>query len=313
MKMKNKIKEVFNVLLALLVFQTTSCQNKNETKMTNTIDRSKDVLLNENQPKTGYYIQINNQNCHYKVLVNDFIGYAYNDVYPAYSVRPTLNYGILKSGEQKLSVIVTPQKGEYLTRNSDMTIRLLRYADMSNKTDFGGSIVIMEWEMPAIKDEDKLPVFRFDTTFKADVPYEMNTINFAENLTKIDKDVLLKEVVEKYKEYHNYIKNDYDKFNVFAKEKIKSGALPAYKTDKKLLEVLENNKKDFEDKEYNSTLQPIENYKMVLYGDGRVAALERLKDSGRIIWCKDPKTGEEILSLPLYIYKDTRDNQWHIW
>ena len=307
------MKKLVNLLLLTLLIQTFSCQKKQTTAMNTTFDREKDYVIFENQPKTGYYLQINNQNCHYKILVNDYFNYGYNDVFSSFLVRPMLNYGIIRSGEQKLSVIVTPQKGEYLTRNSDVTIRLIRYADMSNKTDFGGSTVIMEWEMPAMKVEDKLPIYRFDTTFKADVPYEMNTINYAVDLSKMDKDVLQKEVIEKYKEYHNYIKNDYDKYNQQVKHGILSYVIPSYSSTEDLKEVFDDNKKDFESKEYNSTLQPIENYKMTLYGNGRVVALERAKDGGRIIWCKDPKTGEETLSLPLFIYKDKRDNQWHIW
>ena len=307
------MKKIINLLLLLILTQTVSCQEKNINTMNNTYNREKDYVIFENQPKTCYFIKVNSQKCHYKILLDDFLVYSYNDTYPAYSVRPMLNSKILKSGEQKLSIIVTPQNGERLTRNSDLTIRLLRYSDMSNKADFGGVNTILEWEMPPIDDKNPLPFVKFDTTFKADVPYEMNTINYAIDLTKTNKDVLLKEVVEKYKEYHQYISNDYDKYNQEAKQKILSSVVPNYKTKTELENILAENKKDFENDKYNSTLQPIENYKMVLYGNGRVAALERIKDGGRIIWCKDPKTGEEILSLPLFIYKDNRDKQWHIW
>ena len=78
------------------------------------------------------------------------------------------------------------------------------------------------------------------------------------------------------------------------------------------MEVLLDNKKEFEDPENKKLLQPLESYKMVLYGYGHIATLERLKDNGRVIWFKD-SDGDEVLSLPLFIYKDTRDNQWHIW
>uniref|UniRef100_UPI0039A63ABB hypothetical protein n=1 Tax=Ornithobacterium rhinotracheale TaxID=28251 RepID=UPI0039A63ABB len=307
------MRKLINLLSILALLQFISCKYEKSKDMMKTFNREKDYVVFENKPKTGYYLQINSQNCHYKVLLNDLLVLTYNDQYPAYSVRPGLNTKILKSGQQKLSIIVTPQKGDYLTRNSDITIRLIRYADMSNKDDFGGSTIMMEWEIPAIKDTDKLPVFRFDTIFKADVPYEMNTIDHAVDLSKIDKDVLLEEVVSKYKKYQSYIKNDYDKFNQEVQDKILSSSIPNYKSKKEVMEVLYENKKDFESEKYNSTLQPIENYQMKLYGDGRIASLERLKDGGRIIWCKDPKTGEETLSLPLFIYKDQRDNQWHIW
>ena len=302
------------LLFSLLFFYSlASCQNKKEETMTSTIKREQDYTIDENKPKRGYFLQINSQNCHYKILVNDLLSTAYTDPFPAYSVRNNLNYKINKSGEQKLSIIVTPFQGEKLTRNADVTIRLMRYADMTDKeNEYGGATTLLEWEMPQIDENANLPIFRFDTVFKAEVPYEINTINYATDLTKMDKDVLLKEVVNQFETLHNYIKNDYDKFNSLAKEKIKSSSIPTYQTDQAIMEVLLDNKKEFEDPENKKLLQPLENYKMVLYGYGHIATLERLKDNGRVIWCKD-SDGDEVLSLPLFIYKDTRDNQWHIW
>ena len=66
-------------------------------------------------------------------------------------------------------------------------------------------------------------------------------------------------------------------------------------------EVYEDNKATMEDPKYSNTLQPIKDYRMVLYGNGRIATLERLKDGGRIIWCRDSE-GDEIYSFPLFIY-----------
>ena len=171
----------------------------------------KDIVSFNNKPKSGYFLQINSQNCHYKVLVNDLLSTSYTDPYPAYSIRPMMNYEISKSGEQKLSIIVTPIQGEKLTRNADVTIRLMRYADMSDKeNEFGGATTLLEWEMPQIDENANLPIFRFDTVFKAEVPYEVKTLNYATDLTKMDKDVLLKEVVNQFETLHSYIKNDYD-------------------------------------------------------------------------------------------------------
>ncbi|MGV0922984.1 hypothetical protein [Empedobacter tilapiae] len=306
------MKKLVNLLLMLIVVQTTSCQTKKQETM-QLLDRTQDYIIDTNKPKTGYYLQINNQNCHYKILVNDLLIHTYNDPYPAFSVRIPITPVILKSGEQKLSIVVLPNQGDELTRNTDITISLMRYADMSNQTDFGGSTTIMDWEMPAIQDKENLPMFRFDTIFKAEVPYEMNTINYATDLTKMDKDILLKEVVNQFELMHDYIKNDYDKFNVLAEERIKSSSVPNYKTDEDIRKVYSDNKKGFTEPENKKILQPLENYKMVLYGNGRIATLERLHDSGRIIWGKDTERGNEKFSLPLFIYKDTRDNQWHMW
>lgn len=307
------MKRVINLLFAFLLMQTIACQNKKDKKMNNNFNRESDYVVFNDKPKTGYFLQINNQNCHYKVLVNDFLTNAYTDAFPAFSIRTNLGYGINKSGEQKLSILVYPMNGDKLSRNADITIRLMRYADMTDKAnEFGGATTILEWEMPQVEDRDNLPFYRFDTVFNAEVPYEITTIHYAEDLSKMDKEVLLKEVVDQFTTLYGYIKNDYDKFNDFAKGNINIIKLPSYKSENDLKELLLQNKRDFENPKYKNTLQPLENYNLVLYGNGRIATLERQKDRGRIIWCKDEE-GDEILSLPLFIYKDKRDNQWHIW
>lgn len=308
------MKKIINLLFVFLLIQMVACQNKKQEAMkSSSINLEKDYTMDETKPKTGYFLQINNQNCHYKILVNDFLNTAYTDAFPAYSFRSNLNYEINKSGEQKLSILVYPINGDKLSRNADITIRLMRYADMGDKAnDFGGATTILEWEMPQVEEKGDLPFYRFDTVFNAEVPYEITTIDYAEDLSKMDKEVLLKEVVEQFTTLHGYIKNDYDKFNDFAKENISTVRLATYETEEDLMAVLLDNKENFEKPENKKLLQPLENYRLVLYGNGRIATLERQKDGGRIIWGKDHE-GDEKFSLPLFIYKDKRDNQWHIW
>ncbi|MGG6231146.1 hypothetical protein [Tenacibaculum sp. SDUM215027] len=268
----------------------------------NTIDQTKE--------KAGYFIQINNQNCHYEVKVNDFLAHKYIDPYPAYSVRPMLNGRILKSGKQTLSIRITPLQGEVLSKNADLAIRLLRYPNMLDKeNEFGGSTIIMEWEMPQVKEE--LPYVQFDTIFNAEVPYVINDIDYAIDLSKMDEDKLLKEVTHKFKEMHRMMSEDYDSFNRIHKSLFERSVLSRYYSSEFVEECLLDNKESFQAEREN--IQPIENYVLKLYGNGKIATLERIKDGGYIIWAKDPETCTESLSLPLYIYKDKRDNQWHIW
>ena len=84
----------------LFFFSLASCQNKKTETMSSSINREQDYTIDESKPKTGYFLQINNQNCHYKILVNDLLSTAYTDPFPAYSVRNNLNYKINKSDEQ---------------------------------------------------------------------------------------------------------------------------------------------------------------------------------------------------------------------
>ncbi len=295
------------IYLLLLLLNIGCVQSKQET----TMQQFKRVTtIDETKEKSGYFIQINNQNCRYEIRVNDFLTSKYVDPFPAYSVRQILNHEILKSGKQTLSIRVTPFKGTKLSKNADLSIRLMRYPNMlDKKNEFGGSTTIMEWEMPQIKEE--LPYVQFDTIFNADVPYEIKDFNYAMDLNDIDKEALVEEVVMEFKKMHKMLVNDYGSFNLINKQGYERLRFFMYCTEEYTKKLIQENFQDFE--KDGDKFEPIENYVLQLYGNGKVATLERIKDGGRIIWAKNPKTGNERLSLPLFIYKDIRDKQWRIW
>ena len=180
------IKAIFFLLLI-----TGCAQTKKETPMQNFKSEN---TIDENKEKSGYYLQINNQNCRYDIRVNDFCTSKYADPFPSYSVRTPLNGEILKSGKQTLSIRVTPFQGTKLSENADLSIRLMRYPNMLDKeNEFGGSTTIMEWEMPQIKEE--LPYVQFDTIFNAEVPYDIKDINYAMDLSNMDKEEFIYQLV----------------------------------------------------------------------------------------------------------------------
>ncbi|GGX19219.1 hypothetical protein [Aquimarina muelleri] len=295
--------------IIISLFLTLGCK---ESKTTNTAmqNLSSNSTINQTKEKSGYFLQINNQNCHYEIRVNDLLVTKYIDSYPAYSVRHMLNGWILKRGKQKLSIRVTPLQGDILSKNADITIRLLRYPDMLDKeNDFGGSTMIMEWEMPQI--EEDLPYFQLDTIFNAEVPYEINDLDNAVDLSKIDIETLTEEVVKEFKRMLDLMMDDYDQFNILHSQIFNKLIVSRYHTIDWINDILADNKQAINEEKTN--IQPIENYTLQLYGNGRIATLERIHDGGNIIWAKDPETGNESLSLPLFIYKDKRDNKWYLW
>lgn len=295
-------------VIIISLFLTLGCK---ESKKTNIAMKNLPTIstIDQTKEKSGYFLQINNQNCHYEIRVNDFQVLKYVDIYPVYSVRPGINSEILKSGQQKISIRVRPLKGNVLSKNADITIRLLRYPNMLDKeNDFGGSTTIMEWEMPQITAA--LPYFQFDTVFNATVPYEIKELDNAIDLSQMDKVQLTKEVVKEFKDIHKMLITDIATFNSKQKSAFNRTAIVNYYTQEFIKEVLDDNEQTLSEED---KIEPIENYILRLYGNGRVATLERIHDGGRIIWAKDPDTGNESLSLPLFIYKDNRDNNWHIW
>ncbi len=60
----------------LLLLMTGCAQTKKEKTMQNLTIES---VIDETKQKSGYFIQINNQNCRYEVRVNDFLTSKYVD------------------------------------------------------------------------------------------------------------------------------------------------------------------------------------------------------------------------------------------
>ncbi|MCD9564356.1 hypothetical protein [Tenacibaculum maritimum] len=286
------------------------------------INLMKGSYIDETLPKHGYYLQINNQNCHYEIRVNDLESAIYKKQEPVMSVRVPINLEISKSGTQSLSIRVFPIKGAFLSKMADLSIGLFYYTDMSDEENSYGELVhLLDWELPKIENEET-PMVRLDTVFKATVPYEIKDLDYALDLSNMDKEELLKEAEEKYKEIRYYVLNDYDKLNILQTDRPRG--ITFYLSEKKILQVLENNKKSYQNPAEIKYIQKIENFELALYAYGKILALKRIEDGSNVI-CKAEILEEDhppyykkgdiniYSSLPIYLYKDKRDNQWHIW
>ncbi|SFZ80831.1 conserved protein of unknown function [Tenacibaculum maritimum NCIMB 2154] len=300
--------------------QTSVDTKKREMK---SIDRMKGSYIDERLPKHGYYLQINHQNCHYEIRVNDLESAIYRDPEPVMSIRVPINPEISKSGTQSLSIRVFPIKGAFLSKMADLSIGLFYYTDMSDEENSYGELVhLLDWELPKIENEET-PMVRLDTVFKATVPYEIKNLDHAVDLSKMDKDELLAEVVAEYKAIFKLMERDYHQYYIERdKPSFDRSDMWFYTTEESSRKVSENNATFF--KEDLEEIQPIENYKLNLYAYGKTVSLRRMIDNGDVI-CKAQtltedhppyyKKGEKhyYRSKPVRLYKDKRDNQWHIW
>ncbi|WP_407268436.1 hypothetical protein [Tenacibaculum maritimum] len=300
--------------------QTSVDTKKREMKPINLMKGS---YIDETLPKHGYYLQINNQNCHYEIRVNDLESAIYKKQEPVMSVRVPINLEISKSGTQSLSIRVFPIKGAFLSKMADLSIGLFYYTDMSDEENSYGELVhLLDWELPKIENEET-PMVRLDTVFKATVPYEIKNLDHAVDLSKMDKDELLAEVVAEYKAIFKLMERDYHQYYIERnKPAFDRSDMWFYTTEESSRKVSENNATFF--KEDLEEIQPIENYKLNFYAYGKIVSLRRMIDNGNVI-CKAEileedhppyyKKGEKNYyeGLPVRLYKDKRDNQWHIW
>ncbi|QXP54773.1 hypothetical protein H0I25_11815 [Cellulophaga sp. HaHa_2_95] len=298
------------VVLTMGIFTFLGCAQQPKDPKTDNSLIAKELrnykFIDDSRP--GYYLQVNNQNCHYDIRINDLDAGKFFDPYPSYSVRIPLNLRILRSGEQLLSLRVLPFTGNMLSKQANLQLRLMMYPDMTDKeNDYGGSITLWDWEMPAI-DQD-LPLFVMDTVFEAKVPYKLDILDkYALDLSKMDEEKLLKEVLQLFKERHTQLYNNvhdenllndfYQRLHVqtyYSKERINKLAAKAIS------------------KEPNKILQPLENFKLQLYGNGKIVTLLNTIDYDSALWWADKETGEPLRWQPFYLFKNKDTGEWHVW
>uniref|UniRef100_UPI0013FE2B1B hypothetical protein n=1 Tax=Cellulophaga sp. Z1A5H TaxID=2687291 RepID=UPI0013FE2B1B len=263
-------------------------------------------FIDDSRP--GYYLQINNQNCHYEIKTNDLNTARFFDPYSSYSIRKPLNLRILKSGEQSLSVKVLPLNGGVLSKKANLQLRLMMYPDMTDKeNDYGGGITLWDWEMPAI--EEDLPLFVFDTVFEAKVPYKLDILDkYAQDLSKLDEEKLLAEVSQLFEQRHNQLYNNVHD-EKFINENLQRFHVQVYYSEERIHKLAAK----AISKEPNKILQPLENFKLQLYGNGKIVTLLNTIDYDSALWWADKETGEPLRWQPFYLFKNKVTGEWHVW
>ncbi|WP_282133544.1 hypothetical protein [Cellulophaga baltica] len=302
-------KTILSLCSILLLALVANGQDKVNFEQVDTeiTDHYKDYeYLSKKRP--GYYLQVNSQNCYYEIQTNELVTGSYFLEFPSYSVRLPLNMQILKSGDQKLSIKVFPFKGDTLTNKVNIDVTLIHYPDITDlENDFGGSTIIWKWEMP--KSETlKLPYFELDTVFKADVPYEINVLDdYAEDLSKMDREDLLKEVLTEFvKKRENIINKNESKSYLISH--IKRSSIQIYATNEEDEDLADGMISISKGKE----AQPLENFNLKLLYDNKIVTLVNSENKMPAIFFTNPEIGARSWQ-PYYIFKNKETGTWHMW
>ncbi|WP_158978218.1 hypothetical protein [Cellulophaga sp. L1A9] len=261
-----------------------------------------------NKKRTGYYLEVNNQNCYYEIDVNDLSCGEFYDPYPMYSVRLPLNLNILKSGQQKLSLKVLPDVGDFIKESASLQLRLMRYDDMLDiANEFGKSKVIWEWKMPNV-GEHKLPIFIFHTTFEAKVPYELETLDlYATDLSELDEKVVLEEVLKEFQLKQKSIVNNTQDRDYLIRH-LNRAFVQIYPDNELLAKTVD----EMITVENGMELQPLEDYEIRFYYNYKIATLVRKENKQSAIWFNNTSKKEKSYQ-PYYIFKNKETGTWHMW
>ncbi len=276
-----------------------------------------------------YVMKAQQSGCFYEIYVNDIlVSKLYENVTRIGNIVD-LNDVILKSGTQKVTVKLYPPTGangklfKNLYKNTSFELEIRRY----NKKKKGNEVSIKKYFAPTTtgKKDDPFkfadtPYFEDTFTFEAEVPYTLKGWSESQDLTQMDKEVLEQEVLAFYAEYDKVIQNqDEEKWVAMVsnaeQEYFKSVAYNNIdNTDiKGRIEEYSN----FMDSELIKSY-PLDKYKLVLWGDGKVVTLRSLEFPGESAYTFGrmiDSNGERVetrSSRYLYLHKPRGSSKFEI-
>ncbi len=286
------MKKMILILATLLIF--LSCKENNTIKTKKMSDLTsknyidamfKSIKRYDYEPM--YYLSYEQNSCFSEVLVNDIPVYK-NFQKESRGQTLEINNFIFKSGIQKVTIRLYPAgkigSADFSTLVFDTAMKVhITEADNKNRDAKDKKIATYITPLDVKVDAEGYETSKFkftgqnyfegSFTFNATVPYEFNTLDRAQDLSKWNKDILEKRVVNFYKNQWNILneKREDDYFSYLElKEKESCQSLFYGKTE--LQETLETYLEPFTNTTFK--LEPLENYIVKLYGDGRIVCLE---------------------------------------
>lgn len=314
-------------LLTLLSYLTACGQQNKEIMKTNKDIYSirKEIKHFDKEPHYGAYISTNN--CSFDILINDNPVIKHKDSSGSGlsgSYFP-LNWDVTKNGLQTMTVRLSPGFNQntgslnpVLMNNSEVQITIVESFTNKDGSGWGDEKEVKVYKTPQKEFQSKKvatyegTTFFEDTfTFKADVPYEINTLENAEILYTKDKDKLKqleKDVVAKYNQIRDiYLKGSKDDLANEYYEKEKRFAQQLYLSSEEIKDRWDNDYQFRTDSNLEFfDLKPIENYKMSFSGNGKLVCLEKINNEKSSLWGGFKKKDKDIVTttyITLYLYR----------
>lgn len=232
-----------------------------------------------------YFLEIKNiLGCTFEILVNDVPTFKFFQE-DQVSAEVDVQLMILKSGPQKITYKLYPigkrENGDVIDKLPDWTEVDLNILKINKKkVDPYMSKEILLEHHSLKKPDGKTFIaagenyYEHSFTFNAQVPYENKGWSNSKDLRKMDQKELLQKTEAAYQQVWNLINDkkadDYFKLTFHSQAEIgQSGYIGQEEVDDVVSDEL------FPFKEPSYKIEPLENYKMVLYGDGKLVCLEQ--------------------------------------
>jgi len=290
-------------------------------------EQLKSIKRSSNEPL--YYVYVNHEQCFFEILVNDVPRFQYFE--DGSIMTPiSLNNYITHSGKQTITYRLFPQtKRTYgegfkvLTPYTKFDVKLYTRNNADTASSFENQKLLLTHHL-ATKADGKSFIgegkdyYEYKLTFEAEVPFQLDGWENSKDLSKMDQKELLVKTEEAYQYYWNLIKDKKmdDYFRLIFKSDI-AEVTATYLSPKDLKESESEDKFIFDEPTFN--LEPLRNYKMRLYGDGKIVCLEQASEDLRLknktpIWGKYKTADGEtrVRFNKLYLHMPNGKNTFEI-
>lgn len=315
------------IIATLFISLLSSCQNKTTTIMQNPEITAKNIVnklvseVKHYNYEPMYYLTFRQNSCFSEIFINDIPVYKNFNQESSGRTLEINNY-ILKSGVQKVTFRLYPAgkigSADFSTLVSDTEMNIeIEESDNDKKEQEGKKIMSYSTPLTTTINEYGNPISKFEGTnktyyeasftFNATVPYEIKDFENSEDLRKFDKDILEKKLLAEYNKTKEIYQNkDYDGIAKISYDNLKNQFVTKYETREYITDAWEMLMDAYKLSTFE--MQPVENYKMVFFADGKLVALmQNSKDSrvrgNSILWAKFERgEGVETLFCNRYFY-----------
>ncbi|WP_445721799.1 hypothetical protein [Flavobacterium sp.] len=306
------------ILIHYLIFlflgvSLVACSQRKETMITqnpsitaNNIVEELTKQVKHYSKEPSYFISYGNEMCYFEIFINDILAFK-NFHQPLSSSAFEINPYIFKSGSQKLTYkLYSVGKTEYSKTNQTTfgkdTRLSLKITVADNKQRERAGDKNMEFVTPVNISKDEYgneselfvatgkDYYEGSFTFEAEVPYELEGFDDAQDLRKMDPKELEKKLINEYAVIKNIYQNkEYDNIAKISFYNLKNQFVAKYDDEKYIKDVWKMLMDAY--KEPSFEMQPIENQKMVFFADGKLVALMQSTTDNRLrgntaLWAK---------------------------
>lgn len=332
-------------LLFIVLVSTISCgQNKKENNMGNLDFKEKLYEIVENSTKykkaSLFLFDYSHSQVNIEVLVNDKLlskSSIHNKQEQGYKF---MNHLLSKKNKKqlvKLRITSLDKLSNFDKHNSYFSFNLsemnrlewsndnfenqnyfIKYSNYGFKKDSKGEL-IRDLNGDVIRKDnlDNLNVFEKEFEFEAEMPFENEALQNSKDLREIDSTILEQKVLGQYHAFIKSVKNkDEDTYWEMYYNKVAYFAKANFFTEKDIDDLIKEGEMYYTMMSY----QPIENYEMVFYDEGRLVCFESksndLEFKGKsplIATAVNPNDPKDVFRNPIQFYfympKDSNELQ----